>query len=198
MKNINMDDEEKKLNKKIEKQLETKKYNDKITPLQQKFIDNYCSKYGQWSATQCAINAGYDIKSAHTRASELLDWRKHPDIALEIQGRIAGLREAWDVNRDKHMAMLTKIRDAAMEKGQYGVANKAEELRGKVAGLHIERNLTLTKELSDTEVQDKIKTIFPDKESFLKGQRDLMMDLFPDADDVDIVKIFSDKKNKKK
>ncbi len=195
MKKINtMDEAEKNLNKKIEKQLETKKYNDKITPLQQKFIDNYCSKYGQWSATQCAITAGYEIKSAHTRASELLDWRKHPDIALEIQGRIAGLREAWDVNRDKHMAMLTKIRDAAMEKGQYGVANKAEELRGKVAGLYIERNLTLTKDLTDQDVENKIKEIFPDKESFIKGQRDLMKQLFPDAEDVDVEKMLDPKK----
>jgi phage terminase small subunit len=175
-----LDEKEKLLRKKMKKQLDTKKYNDKITPLQQKFIDNYCSKYGQWSATQCAIHAGYDIKSAHTRAGELLDWRKHPDIALEIQGRIAGLREAWDVNRDKHMAMLTKIRDAAMEKGQYGVANKAEELRGKVAGLYVDRNLTITRELSENELNDKIKTIFPDKEAFIEGQKSMMQDLFPD------------------
>jgi phage terminase small subunit len=200
MKKINtidaIDEAEKKLNKRIEKQLETKKYNDKITPLQQRFIDNYCSKYGQWSGTQCAINAGYDIKSAHTRASELLDWRKHPDIALEIQGRIAGLREAWDVNRDKHMAMLTKIRDAAMEKGQYGVANKAEELRGKVAGLYIERNLTLTKELTDKDVENKMKEIFPDKESFMRAQRDMLLELFPDAKESDLKDIFNPKKQK--
>jgi phage terminase small subunit len=175
-----LDEKEKLLRKKMKKQLDTKKYQDKITPLQQKFIDNYCSRYGQWSATQCAIHAGYDIKSAHTRASELLDWRKHPDIALEIQGRIAGLREAWDVNRDKHMAMLTKIRDAAMEKGQYGVANKAEELKGKVAGLYVDRNLTLTKELSDQDVENKLKEIFPDKESFLQGQQEMLQELFPE------------------
>ena len=169
---------EKKLTKIFEKQLETKKYQDKITPLQQKFIDNYCSKYGQWSATQCAINAGYDIKSAHTRASELLDWKKHPDIALEIQGRVAGLREAWDIDRDKHLAMLTRIRDAAMDKGQYGVANKAEELRGKVAGLYIDRNITITKELSEEELNDKIKTIFPDRETFMASNEALAKDMF--------------------
>jgi len=169
---------EKKLTKVLEKQLANKKYADKITPLQQKFIDNYCSKYGQWSATQCAINAGYDIKSAHTRASELLDWKKHPDIALEIQGRVAGLREAWDITRDKHLAMLTKIRDAAMDKGQYGIANKAEELRGKVAGLYIDRNITITKELSEQELNDKIKTIFPDRETFMASNEALAKDMF--------------------
>ena len=68
-----LDDKEKKLRKKIEKQVENKKYQDKITPIQQKFIENYTSKYGQWSATQCAIAAGYSPSSAHTRAAELLD-----------------------------------------------------------------------------------------------------------------------------
>ena len=169
---------EKELTKIFEKQLETKKYQDKITPMQQKFIDNYCAKYGQWSATQCAIHAGYDDKSAHTRASELLDWKKHPDIALEIQGRVAGLREAWDIDRDRHLAMLTKIRDAAMNKGQYGVANKAEELRGKVAGLYIDRNITLTKELSEEEIEVKLKNIFPDRESFMASQEELAKDMF--------------------
>jgi len=121
-----LDENEKKLRKKIEKKIVEKKYNDKITPIQQKFIEYYTSKYGQWSATQCAIAAGYSRSSAHTRAAELLDWHKHPDISLEIQNRIAALREAWDVNRDRHLAMLTRIRDAAMDKGQYGFANKAE------------------------------------------------------------------------
>ena len=100
------------------------------------------------SDAMCNSSWLFTIVSAHTRAAELLDWKKHPDIAIEIQDRLAALREAWDVNRDKHLAMLVKIRDASMEKGMYGVANKAEELRGKVAGLYVERNLTLTKELS--------------------------------------------------
>ena len=78
---------------------------------------------------------------------------------------MAALREAWDVNRDKHLAMLVKIRDASMEKGMYGVANKAEELRGKVAGLYVERNLTLPKNLQ-RRLHDKMKEIFPTKEAF--------------------------------
>ena len=84
-----LDENEKKLRKQIKNKITEKKYNDKITPIQQKFIDFYTSKYGQWSATQCAIAAGYSRSSAHTRAAELLDWHKHPDISLEIQNRIA-------------------------------------------------------------------------------------------------------------
>ena len=174
-----IEDYEKDLKKEMEKALKNKKYNDKITPLQQKFIDSYCSRYGEWSATQCAIHAGYDRKSAHTRASELLDWQKHPDVALEIQGRLAGLREAWDITRDKHLAMLTKIRDEARTKGQYGVVAKCEELRGRVAGLYIERNLILKRELSEEEIEDKMKQIFPTKKAFLQSQKELYKDLFP-------------------
>ena len=147
------------------------------------FIENYTTRYGQWSATQCAISAGYSPSSAHTRAAELLDWKKHPDIAIEIQDRLAALREAWDVNRDKHLAMLVKIRDASMDKGMYGVANKAEELRGKVAGLYVERNLTLTKELSEDDLHEKMKNLFPNKEVFKENNDKLMKELFPDDED---------------
>ena len=154
-----------------------------LTPIQEKFVDIYCSRYGEWSARRCAIAAGYGKGGAHTRANELLDPQKNPHIVLEINQRLAATREEWEVNRDKHLAMLVKIRDASMEKGMYGVANKAEELRGKVAGLYVERNLTLTKELSNEDLHDKMKEIFPTKEAFLAGQRDIMKDLFPDDDE---------------
>ena len=36
-----------------------KKYLTELTPKQRKFIDVYCSKYGEISATACAIAAGY-------------------------------------------------------------------------------------------------------------------------------------------
>ena len=178
-----LDEKEKKLRKKIEKQVENKKYDDKITPIQQRFIDHYTTRYGQWSATHCAIAAGYSKSSAHVRAAELLDWKKNPDIAIEIQDRLAALREAWDVNRDKHLAMLTRIRDAALEKGNLGVANKSEELRGKVAGLYVERNLNITKELTSDELTDKMKDLFPSKEVFIQENQRLMKELFPDDED---------------
>ena len=46
-----LDNKEKALRKKIKKKVEEKKYQDKITPIQQKFIENYTTRYGQWSAT---------------------------------------------------------------------------------------------------------------------------------------------------
>ena len=61
-----------------------KKYLTELTPKQRKFIDVYCSKYGEITGTACAIAAGYSRDSAHTKASELLDYRKYPQVRTEI------------------------------------------------------------------------------------------------------------------
>ena len=114
-----------------------------LSDLQEKFVDFYCSRYGEWSAAQCAEAAGYGKKGSYARASELLDYKKNPSVVLEIQQRLAALRQQWDIDRDKHLAMLTKIRDEARIKGQYGVVAKCEELRGKVGGLYIEKSMVL-------------------------------------------------------
>ena len=48
--------------------------------------------------------------------------------------------------------MLTKIRDEARIKGQYGVVAKCEELRGKVAGLYIEKQMVLQKDVGAEDI----------------------------------------------
>ena len=48
-----------------------KKYDLTITDKQIKFIDLYCSKYGELSATDCAIRAGYSRTSAYQRAHSI-------------------------------------------------------------------------------------------------------------------------------
>ena len=155
-----------------------KKYLTKITPKQQKFIDLYCSKYGELSATDCAIKAGYDRDSAHTRASELLDWRKNPEVVKEIESRQIGNREVWLIDKVKHLANLTRIQQEARAKGQYGVAIKAEELKGKVQGFYVDRNLTLTKELSQEDLNDKMTELFKTREEFEAMHKSLAEELF--------------------
>ncbi len=143
-----------------------KKYVNKITPKQQKFIDLYTQRYGELSATDCAIKAGYDRSSAHTRANELLDWRKSPDIVKAIDERQKSNREIWLVDKEKHLANLTRIQQEARAKGQYGVAGKMEELKGKVQGFYIDRNMTITKELTGDELNQKMKDMFPTREDY--------------------------------
>jgi|TARA_Y100000294_G_scaffold156261_1_gene157039 hypothetical protein len=155
-----------------------KKYLTKITPKQQKFIDIYTSKYGELSATDCAIRAGYDRGSAHTRASELLDWRKSPDVVKIIDARMIANKEIWLINKEKHLANLTRIQNEARKKGQYGVAGRMEELKGRVQGFYIDRNMTLTKEVTTDELNQKMKDLFPTREDYELMQKEMSEDLF--------------------
>ena len=157
-----------------------KKYITKITGKQLKFIELYTSKYGLLSARDCAIRAGYDRNSAHTRANELLDWRKNPDVVEEINNRQIANREVWLIDKEKHLANLTRIQNEAREKGQYGVAGKMEELKGKVQGFYIDRNMTLTKEVSDTDLNDRLKDMFQTREEFEAMNKAMAEDLFGD------------------
>ena len=161
-----------------------KKYLTKITPKQQKFIDLYTSKYGELSATECAIRAGYDRSSAHTRANELLDWRKNPEIVKAIDERMISNKEIWLIDKEKHLANLTRIQNEARQKGQYGVAGKMEELKGKVQGFYIDRNMTLTKEITPEELNDKMKNMFPSREEYEAMHKQMADELYGVHDDI--------------
>jgi len=164
-----------------------KKYLTELTPKQRKFIDVYCSKYGEISATACAIAAGYSRDSAHTKASELLDFRKYPQVRMEIDLRLAHSRELWSITRDKSMAHLFKIGEEARKKGNLGVAAKCEELRGKLGGLYIEKLHTLheNRELSEDELNEKIRKIFPTRTDFLKGSKSMIEGLYEEDEESD-------------
>ena len=86
------------------------------TGKQIKFIDLYCSKYGELSATECAIRAGYSRTSAYQRAHELLNPKVSPATAQIIHDRLMGNMEVWMLNKEKHMANLTRIQSEARKK----------------------------------------------------------------------------------
>ena len=129
-------------------------------------------------AAQCAEAAGYGKKGSYARASELLDYKKNPQVHLEIQNRMAMLREQWAIDRDKHMAMLTKIRDEARIKGQYGVVAKCEELRGKAGGLYIEKSMVITKDI-DKKADDEFRELYKTRADFEKSMILMAETMYP-------------------
>ena len=166
----------------------SKKYVTTFTAKQRKFIDLYCSKYGEWSATQCAIAAGYEKDSAHTRANELMNWRLYPDVRKEIDLRLEDSRKVWEIDRNKSMANLFRIGQEAGEKGQYGVKAKCEELRGKLAGLYIEKQMVLSKELSEEDMDAKWKSLFKSKEEMVAVNNQLADQVWDSDEAPDIQK----------
>lgn len=81
------------------------------------------------------------------------------------------------------MANLTRIQQEARSKGQYGVAAKCEELKGKVQGFYVDRNLTLTKELTDGDIHKKMKDMFKTREEYDFMNKSLAEELFGEDND---------------
>ena len=154
------------------------KYLTKITPKQQKFIDNISSHYGEWSATECAIRAGYERSSAHTRAHELLDWRQNPEVVKQIEERQIDNKSVWLVDKVKHLANLTRIQNEARAKGQYGVVGKMEHLKGLVQGFYIDRNINITQELTNEQLNEKMKKTFATREEYEAFNESLTEELY--------------------
>ena len=119
-----------------------------LTDLQKKFSRLYVdSFYGKeyLSNTEVAIKAGYSPDSAYQRAYELLNPRISPHVVLYIGKLKEDFRIKNNIDPDKHMARLNHLGRLAEEKGQYGVAGRMEELRGKVAGYYIDRQIIKSK-----------------------------------------------------
>ena len=140
-----------------------------LTDLQKKFARYYVeAKYGNQSLsnTECAIKAGYSADSAYQRAYELLNPRISPHVVNYIGKLQEDFRLKNNIDPDKHMARLHYLGQLAEQNKMVGVALRAEELRGKVAGYHIDRQIIKQKggieDMTEEELNNRIQQIHED------------------------------------
>ena len=122
----------------------TKLVDKPLTDLQRNFSQIYVNAfYGKeyLSNTEVAVKAGYAVDSAYQRAYELLNPRLSPHVVAYIGKLKEDFKIKNNIDPDKHMSRLNHLGRLAEEKGQYGVAGRMEELRGKVAGYYIDRQI---------------------------------------------------------
>ncbi|MDR0439469.1 MAG: terminase small subunit [Candidatus Accumulibacter sp.] len=105
----------------------------KLTPKQQRFVDEYLIDL---NATQAAIRAGYSEKTANEQGPRML-------VKVSIQKAIGKAREVQSarINRTAD-AVLKDIHDTAVEARENGdlrTALKGYELEGKHLGLFEDR-----------------------------------------------------------
>ena len=150
-----------------------------LTDLQKKFARYYVeAKYGNQSLsnTECAIKAGYSADSAYQRAYELLNPRISPHVVNYIGKLQEDFRLKNNIDPDKHMARLHYLGQLAEQNKMVGVALRAEELRGKVAGYYIDRSIIKQKgnidDMSEEEIQEKINEILDENKHLLNGGKD--------------------------
>ena len=101
----------------------------------------YC---GKKTASQCAQDSGFGVRGARTRASELM---AKPDIRNEIEFKLAEIRERYSIDKNKHFQELGELRDMAKDTKNVNAAVRAEELRGKVAGFYIDKQIIASTKL---------------------------------------------------
>jgi phage terminase small subunit len=105
-----------------------------LTRRQELFVKELVSKDGQITMREAAVNAGYPVSSAHTRAYELTNQHISPHVVAAIQAYRAELDEKFGVNYQRHLRDLQTIRDLALTNGAYSAAVQAEYRRGQAQG----------------------------------------------------------------
>ena len=131
-----------------------------LTDMQKKFARYYVEAFfgkEYLSNTEVAIKSGYAPDSAYQRAYELLN----PKISPHVVKRIGELKEDFriknNIDPDKHMARLNYLGQIAEENKMVGVALRAEELRGKVAGYYIDKQIIKNTDSIDNLSADELQ-----------------------------------------
>ena len=153
--------------------------NKTLTEMQKMFSKIYVENhYGNSSLTntQVAMKAGYSPDSSYQRAYELLNPRISPHVVKYIGELKEDFRIKNNIDPDKHMARLNYLGQVAEENKMVGVALRAEELRGKVAGYYIDKQIIKNTDglddLSVEELELKMKQILSDNKHFIEGKND--------------------------
>ena len=147
-----------------------------LTEMQKRFANLYVENLGanKLTNTQLAINAGYAPDSSYQRAYEMLDARHCPHVVKYIAERKAEFYKRNNIDPDKHMASLQYAKDRADKLDMLGVYLRAEELRGKVAGYYIDKQIIAKKDLDDETEEvlvEKMKKILEDNKLFLEDDK---------------------------
>ena len=101
---------------------ESRKGEPRLSPQQQKFLDNYLHK--DLTQTASARAAGY--KNANVSAVQLLN---NPRIKERMEEMRMELESKFGVTVTKSVRDMQRLRDEAWNVGNYSAAIKAEELR---------------------------------------------------------------------
>ena len=136
-----------------------------LTEKQELFCKIYATE--NVTRTEAARKAGYSEQTALVAGSKFLNGRDFPKIIQRISEIKEELAVKFEVTFDNHVMQMARIRDAAIDKGQYTAAVAAEKARGQAAGLYISRSEILVgriEQMSKEEVLAEIhrlQTEFP-------------------------------------
>ena len=99
-----------------------------------KFVLEYIKNGG--NATQAAIKAGYSEKTARSQGQRLLT---KADIQKELEKERQKIRKDYEYSMAEMMAELNDVQEKADRESNRAAQLKAIELKGKAAGLFVDK-----------------------------------------------------------
>lgn len=111
-----------------------------LTAQEWRFVQEVVSNFGEITLKEAAIRAGYDPLRAKDRAATLTNPKTSAHVVAAIQEMRQEMAEVYGTTYERHMRDLQRIRDAALQAGNYGAAVQAEFRRGQALGtIYVER-----------------------------------------------------------
>ena len=114
------------------------------------------------------------LKAALTSVLQNLGILTSFPLVVKYIGEIRSeVQKKYEVNFEKHITELGRIREAALSKGAFSAAANAEVARGKAAGLYIEQKISLTGKIEDLSIEEleaKMKKIYEDNKVLVEGE----------------------------
>ena len=142
----------------------------RLTEMQMKFAHELITNEGRLTATECAINAGYEKDCAVVSASKLQNPKLYPLVVQYIGELREEYQKKYEVTFENHITELARLRDESKNKGAWSAAINAEVARGKAAGLYVDQKIikygTLDS-LTPQELELKMKQILEDHKGLL-------------------------------
>ena len=138
-----------------------------LTRKQELFVKELVSKDGQITLREAAINAGYAVTSAHSRAYELTNPHISPHVVAAIQSYRRELDEKYGITFHRHVRDLQNIRDIALENGAYSAAVQAEYRRGQAQGdIYVNKSEIRHGSIDSMSKEDVLKALEEIKQSY--------------------------------
>lgn len=128
-----------------------------LTEKQEKFCRIYATE--DVTRTEAARLAGYTESTAPIAGSRFLNGRDYPHILARIAEIKEELSRKYEVTFDGHVRQLARIRDMALEKGNFNAAHAAEKSRGQAAGLYISRSEILVGKIDQMSKEEVLAEI---------------------------------------
>lgn len=146
-----------------------------LTPNQEKFVQALL----EGKRTTDAYRAAYDCSNMRPnsvwREASLLS--RHPKVAQWLAAAREACLGAANVTFEGHLQQLERLREIALRSGNVGAAVQAEQLRGKVAGHHVDQVRDVTERHDPVQTLREIAAHSPELAAAMAAQHGIDLDV---------------------